>query len=118
MKISTCEQYVLAELKDATERIYELSAALEDAEREIAELREKSKPSNTEQIIAAAGRKALFKSCFRDYVRMKDAEFKDWCLESTYSRLLPKGLSQLDFIEEFENEFRERYDELLAEEEE
>ena len=118
MEIKTCEQYVLAELEDAGERIYELSCALEDAEREIAKLREQSKQSQTEQAIAAAGRRHFFKACFRNYVDTRDIEFRDWCLESTYSHLLPKGVSKLDFIEAFENEFREQYEELLAEEEE
>lgn len=118
MEIKTCEQYVLAELEDAGERIYELSCALEDAEREIAKLREQSKQSQTEQAIAAAGRKSLFRFCFNRYESTKGLEFRDWCLKSLYSYLLPKGVSELDFIEAFEPEFREEYDERLAEEEE
>ncbi len=121
MNIKTCEQYVLAELKKANERIYELDCALEDAEREIAELRERCQPKQVDQIIAAAGRKSLFKACFINYVDTKNGNdripFKDWCLESTYTHLLPKGLSKFDFVERFEPEFREEYDEKLAEEE-
>lgn len=118
MEIKTCEQYVLAELEDANERIYELSRALEEAEREIARLREQGKQGKTEQAIAAAARKSLFISCFNSYESTKGLEFRDWCLESLYSHLLPKGVSKLDFIEAFEPEFREEYDERLAEEEE
>ncbi len=122
MEIRTCEQYVLAELKEAYDRIAGLHRELDAAKRENGELREQMKPTHVEQAISTAGRELIFRTCFMRYVDIEDGgelvPFKDWCIDSTFTHLIPRGLSKAEFIDAFEPEFLEEYNQLIAEGEE
>lgn len=123
MEIKTCEQYVLAELEDAQDRIIYLLDELDNVKRENEKLREQLVPDEIDQIIMREGREHLFDRCSAPYIHSAIDEngpvpFVDWCIDCTLPFHFPKGLSKSKFIEVFEPEFRAAYEERIAEEEE
>lgn len=124
MEFNTCEEYVLAELESAQDAALTLSEEVERLETENQLLRERLEagPDPIEKVVADAGRKRLFEYCTGLYTYVKDGDdiipFKDWCLEAVKSYCIPKGLSKLQFVDAFEPEFLEAYNERLAEESE
>lgn len=124
MEFNTCEEYVLAELESAQEAVLTLNDEVERLEAENQLLRERleAQPDPVRKTICNAGRARIFNSCTNIYTSVKDEEtfvpFKDWCLECVLGFNLPKGISKTQFVEEFEPEFLEAYNERLAEESE
>ena len=124
MEFNTCEEYVLAELESAQEAAFTLHEEVERLETENRLLRERleAQPDPVRKTICNAGRARIFDSCANIYKSVKDEEtfvpFKDWCLECVLGFNLPKGISKTQFVEEFEPEFLEAYNERLAEESE
>lgn len=124
MEFNTCEEYVLAELESAQDAALTLSEEVERLETENQLLRERleAKPDQVRQVIYSEGRARIFNSCTRLFQSVKDGDayvpFKDWCLECVLGYSLPKGISKTQFVEEFEAEFLEAYNERLAEESE
>lgn len=124
MEFNTCEEYVLAELESAQDAALTLSEEVERLETENQLLRERLEvlPDPTEKAIADAGRERLFDSStslYRDVMDGNEAiPFKDWCLECVCSHRIPKGVSKIQFVDFFEKEFLEAYNERLAEESE
>lgn len=124
MEFNTCEEYVLAELESAQNATLTLSEEVERLETENQLLRERleAKPDQFEKAIADAGRKRLFEYCTNAYTSVMDGDdvipFKDWCLECVLSYGIPKGVSKSQFVDAFEPEFLESYNERLAEESE
>ena len=113
MEFNTCEEYVLAELADAQDAVAMLNEEVERLE---------AQPDQFEKAIADAGRKRLFDYCTNTRTFVKDGDdvipFKDWCLECVLSYGIPKGVSKSQFVDAFEPEFLEAYNERLAEESE
>lgn len=123
MEFNTCEEYVLAELENAQEAVLTLNDEVERLETENQLLRERlDNPDPVHQVIYNEGRARLFHSCTSLFKALKDGDafvpFKDWCLECLLDYSLPKGISKTQFVEEFEPEFLEAYNERLAEESE
>lgn len=123
MEFNTCEEYVLAELESAQEAVLTLNEELERLETENQLLKERlDKPDPVHQVIYNEGRAHLFHYCTSLSKALKDGDafvpFKDWCLECLLDYSLPKGISKTQFVEEFEPEFLEAYNERLAEESE
>lgn len=124
MEFNTCEEYVLAELESAQDAALTLSEEVERLETENQLLRERLEagPDPIEKAIADAGRERLFDYCTNLLFGVKDGDgivpFKDWCLECVHGYCIPKGLSKLQFVDAFEPEFLEAYNERLAEESE
>lgn len=124
MEFNTCEEYVLAELESAQDAALTLSEEVERLETENQLLRERleAKPDQVRQVIYSEGRARIFNSCTSLFRSVKDGDacvpFKDWCLECVLGYSLPKGISKTQFVEEFEAEFLEAYNERLAEESE
>ena len=124
MEFNTCEEYVLAELESAQDAALTLSEEVERLETENQLLRERleAKPDQVRQVIYSEGRARIFNSCTSLFQSVKDGDayvpFKDWCLECVLGYSLPKGISKTQFVEEFEAEFLEAYNERLAEESE
>lgn len=124
MEFNTCEEYVLAELADAQDAAAVLNEEVERLETENQLLKERleAQPAPIEKAIAEAGRKRLFEYCTNAYTSVKDGDdvilFKDWCLECVLSYGIPKGVSKSQFVDAFEPEFLEAYNERLAEESE
>lgn len=122
MEFNTCEEYVLAELEGAQEAVLTLNDDVERLEAENQLLRERleAQPDPVHQVIYNEGRVRLFKSCTSLFRDLKDGDafvpFKDWCLMCLLGYSLPKGISKTQFVEEFEPEFLEAYNERLAEE--
>lgn len=124
MEFNTCEEYVLAELEGAQEAVLTLNDEVERLEAENQLLRERleAQPDPVRKTIYSAGRARIFNSCTNLHMSVKDEEtfvpFKDWCLECVLAFSLPRGISKTQFVEEFEPEFLEAYNERLAEESE
>lgn len=124
MEFNNCEEYVLAELEAAQETVFGLNEDIErlEAENQLLKERLEAKPDSVREVIYNYGRGRLFTSCTSLHQDMKDGDafvpFKDWCLDCVFGYLLPKGISKTQFVEEFEPEFLEAYNERLAEESE
>lgn len=124
MEFNTCEEYVLAELADAQDAVAVLNEEVERLETENQLLKERleAQPAPIKKAIAEAGRKRLFEYCTNAYMSVKDGDdvipFRDWCLGCVLSYGIPNGVSKSQFVDAFEPEFLEAYNERLAEESE
>lgn len=122
MESKTCEEYVLKELVKALAENEELKAELGKAKERLAAV-ESEKPSALEQMVVEYGRRALFSD--KTYARttdvIKDGEAKPygtWCMEAMEGVYrFPKNIDKTEFMEFFEPEFREAYEEHLEDEE-
>lgn len=126
MEMTTCEQYVLAELEaaqSANEKLAQENERLQ-AQLDILEERVNAEPTRIQRYIVAFGRKKLFgELTYADSTPVKgsdgkDMPFKRWCEEAMRDYGRPKWMSTSEFIAEFEPEFREAYDERRVSEEE
>lgn len=121
MEIKTCEQYVLAQLFEQQDENDRIMAENDRLRREVDELNEaiRANGSAMQRAIREAGRRELYSKCtgYATGVEGSDGvkEFGDWCVDNVRSYNLPKGVSALDFIREFEPELREDYDERVTE---
>lgn len=121
MESKTCEEYVLAKLADALAENEELKAELEDAKERFDAI-ESAEPSALEQMVVEYGRRALFSD--KTYARTTNAmdggeakPYGTWCMEAMEDVYrFPKNIDKAEFIEFFEPEFREAYEERLEEE--
>lgn len=127
MELTTCEQYVLAELEAAQARVESLTdenaslqARLLLAEERVNAL-QNAKPSRIEAYVTECGRKQLFKDC--TYATSTDVKgsdgqlmpFRVWCEECMRDYGRPEWLSVSEFIEFFEPEFRQAYERRVQE---
>lgn len=126
MEMTTCEQYVLAELEaaqNANERLAQENERLQ-AQVEILEAKANEEPTRIQRYIVAYGRKKLFgELTYAESTPVKssdgkDMPFKRWCEAAMRDYGRPKWMSISEFIAEFEPEFREAYDERRVDEEE
>lgn len=122
MEITNCEQYVLAELKAAQEENKHLAQEVERLQAQCGTLEAKlnAEPSKVERIVSKEGRKLVFDR-WTGYAPNViedgcEVDFRDWCLEMVRDYSLPKGIGKSEFVEFFEPEFKECYEERLAEE--
>lgn len=120
MESKTCEEYVLAKLADALAENEELKAELEDAKERLDAI-ESAEPSALEQMVVEYGRRALFSD--KTYARTTNAmdggeakPYGTWCMEAMENVYrFPKNIDKAEFMEFFEPEFREAYEEHLEE---
>lgn len=127
MEITSCEQYVLAELEAAQARVESLTdknaslqARLLLAEERVDAL-QNAKPSRIEAYIAEYGRKQLFDDL--TYANAtpaisadgKKTEFRVWCEECLRDYGRPEWMSAAEFIQAFEPEFRKAYEKHIEE---
>lgn len=129
MEIRTCEQFVLAVLKNKSREIERLEKKLASAIAERDAMKTKAddlerelgrEPGTIEAAVIKVGRQNLFHDCTYATVtdvKNRDGEtipFRVWCEEAMRDYGRPKGVSVSEFIEFFEPEFREAYDGKLA----
>ena len=120
MEAKTCEEYVLDELAAAIVENERLKQQLAEANARLDAI-ESVKPTKIEQMVVEAGRKALFND--KTYARTTSAtedgeaiQFGTWCMEAMDIYRFPKEVDKAEFMEFFEPEFREAYQERLEEE--
>lgn len=125
MEMTTCEQYVLAELEAAqaaNERLVQENERLQ-AQVELMEANLNAEPTLLERWVTENGRKALFDYCtsYAPNVTDSDGErvpFDVFCEDYIRDYNLPKWLSRAEFVRHFEPEFRKAYEDAIAEEQE
>lgn len=125
MDVTTCEQYVLAELEAAqaaNERLAQENERLQ-AQVELMEANLNAEPTRLERWVTEKGRKALFDHCtsYAPDVTDSDGErvpFDVFCEDYIRDYNLPKWLSKAEFARYFEPEFRKAYEDAIAEEQE
>lgn len=120
MEARTCEQYVLGELAEALAENERLKAELRETKERLDAI-EGAEPSALEQMVVEYGRRALFSD--RTYARttnvMNGSEvipYGTWCMDAMEIYRFPKSIDKREFVEFFEPEFREAYEEHLEEE--
>lgn len=124
MEMTTCEQYVLAELEAAqaaNERLAQENERLQ-AQVELMEASLNAGPTRLERWVTEKGRKALFDQCTGYSPEVTDGNgervpFDVFCEGYIRDYTLPKWLSKSEFSRFFEPEFRKVYDEAVADEE-
>ena len=127
MEITSCEQYVLAELEAAQARVESLTdenaslqARLLLAEERVDAL-QNAKPSRIEAYVTAYGRKELFGNLTWAVSTSvvggdgKQMPFRVWCEECLRDHGRPGWMSAAEFIEFFEPEFRQEYERRVQE---
>ena len=125
MDVTTCEQYVLAELEAAqaaNERLAQENERLQ-AQVELMEANLNAEPTRLERWVTEKGRKALLDYCtsYAPDVTDSDGErvpFEVFCEDYIRDYNLPKWLSKAEFARYFEPEFRMAYEDAIAEEQE
>lgn len=125
MEMTTCEQYVLAELEAAQASNERLSRENErlQAQVELMEASLNAEPTRLERWVTEKGRKLLFDQCtgYAPEVTDGDGErvsFDVFCEGFTRDYNLPKWLSKAEFARYFEPELRKVYEDAIAEEQE
>ena len=130
MEYENCEQYVLCELEDAQARNELLKNDNDRLDARVKLLEERleaiqnAKPSRIDAYVTACGRKQMFKDCtYATITDVKGADgqqmpFRVWCEECVRDYGRPEWLSGSEFIEFFEPEFRQEYEDAIAEEQE
>ena len=119
MEITTCEQYVLAELENALAENDRLRGEVERLSAQVSLLEEQRGPTAIERAVMEKGRERIFDNCTMSLDSVKTDEngnpvpFKDWCIDKTYKSWLPDGIGAATFCEFFEPEFSKAYDEAL-----
>lgn len=127
MEVTTCEQYVLAELEEAraeNERLMNekdrLQAQCQLLEESLEAL-QSSKPSRIEKYVMEQGRKAVFDDCtWAKSTPVEDVQgdtmpFRVWCEKAMRDYGRPKWLSTGEFIDFFETEFKDAYEHQVGE---
>lgn len=125
MDVTTCEQYVLAELEAAqaaNERLAQENERLQ-AQVELMEANLNAEPTRLERWVTEKGRKALFGYCTRYAPDVTDSDgervpFDVFCEDFICDYNLPKWLSKAELARYFEPEFRKAYEDAIAEEQE
>lgn len=125
MDVTTCEQYVLAELEAAqaaNERLAQENERLE-AKVELMEANLNAEPTRLERWVTESGRRALFDRCTSYAPNVTDSNgervpFDVFCEDYIRDYNLPKWLSKAEFARCFEPEFRKAYEDAIAEEQE
>lgn len=121
MDVTTCEQYVLAELEAALAANERLAQENERLQAQLQILEANARPSRTEAYVIEAGRRSVFDSL--TYAGVTDAigedgqpiPFDAWCEDSMRDYARPKWLSTAEFVRFFEPEFRRAYEKRLEE---
>lgn len=118
MEITTCEQFVLATLQNYQERAYKAEAEVEKLKKKLYEERD----SKFAVEIRKRGRNSLYDSVLSYDLRVYRGnglfEFDDWCDAVVNDWKLNGVMTKDEFIDEFDEELCELYDEQLSEYEE
>lgn len=121
MEIKTCEQYVLAQLREQQDENDRLCAELRRRDERIEELEASLAAfhSPVQEAVIKAGRQKLMANCCGYYFSAKDVSgeilpFMDWAYKYVQVNNCIGCFTRMEFITEFETELRDIYEEMLA----
>lgn len=123
MEIMNCEQYVLGELEEAQAAINKLEQENDrlQAQIEILEGQLNAKDPREDEVRRWGRMEIVKKVAYTTTAADVGGEaksFEEWCFDAVYRNCVPNGWKRKEFIDYFEPELREFYDERVKELEE